>query len=122
MRAMLELAGHAVQTAADGPAGLAMLIGDAPDVAIVDIGLPGIDGYEVARRSRAAGYRGRLIALSGYGQPRDLQRSLSEGFDAHLVKPVDPDQLLPLMDLAGPTAARPAPREAAPERGMPLAR
>ena len=97
MRSMLELAGHSVRTAADGDAGLAMLLADAPDVAIVDIGLPGIDGYEVARRSRAAGYRGRLIALSGYGQRRDLQRSVTEGFDAHLVKPVNPDQLLPLL-------------------------
>jgi signal transduction histidine kinase len=100
MRSMLELAGHSVHTAADGDAGLAMLLADAPDVAIVDIGLPGIDGYEVARRSRAAGYRGRLIALSGYGQLRDLQRSVSEGFDAHLVKPVNPDQLLPLLSAA----------------------
>lgn len=97
MRSMLELAGHSVRTAADGDAGLAMLLADAPDVAIVDIGLPGIDGYEVARRSRAGGYRGRLIALSGYGQARDLQRSVTEGFDAHLVKPVNPEQLLPLL-------------------------
>lgn len=100
MRSMLELAGHSVRTAADGDAGLAMLLADAPDVAIVDIGLPGIDGYEVARRSRAGGYRGRLIALSGYGQTRDLQRSVTEGFDAHLVKPVNPDQLLPLLGAA----------------------
>jgi signal transduction histidine kinase len=97
MRSMLELAGHSVVTAADGTAGLAMLLEDGPGIALVDIGLPGIDGYEVARRSRAAGYRGKLIALSGYGQPHDLMRSIAEGFDAHLVKPVDPEQLLPLL-------------------------
>jgi signal transduction histidine kinase len=97
LRSMLELAGHAVLTASDGPAGLAMLLADAPALAVVDIGLPGIDGYEVARRSRAAGYRGRLIALSGYGQGRDAQRSIDEGFDAHLVKPVDPELLMGLL-------------------------
>ena len=98
MRSMLELAGHSVRTAADGTLGLAMLLAERPDVAIVDIGLPGLDGYEVARRCRAAGFAGRLIAMSGYGQQRDLQRSLAEGcFDAYLVKPVDPDQLMPLL-------------------------
>ena len=93
LRSMLELDGHAVQTSGDGESGLAMLLRDAPDVAIVDIGLPGIDGYEVARQSRAAGYRGRLIALTGYGQERDARRSLAAGFDAHVVKPVDPAEL-----------------------------
>jgi signal transduction histidine kinase len=93
LRSMLELDGHAVQTAADGEAGLALLLRQSPEIAIVDIGLPGIDGYEVARRSRAEGFRGRLIALSGYGQAQDLQRSRAAGFDAHLVKPVEPAQL-----------------------------
>jgi signal transduction histidine kinase len=93
LRSMLELDGHAVQTAVDGETGLALLLRQAPEVAIVDIGLPGIDGYEVARRSRAEGYRGRLIALSGYGRAEDLQRSVAAGFEAHLVKPVEPEQL-----------------------------
>jgi signal transduction histidine kinase/CheY-like chemotaxis protein len=93
LRSMLELDGHAVKTAADGETGLSLLLYDAPDIAIVDIGLPGLDGYEVARRSRAKGYRGRLIALSGYGQTNDLQRSLAAGFEAHLVKPVEPTHL-----------------------------
>jgi CheY-like chemotaxis protein/anti-sigma regulatory factor (Ser/Thr protein kinase) len=93
LRSMLELDGHAVKTAADGETGLTLLLHDAPDIAIVDIGLPGLDGYEVARRSRASGYRGRLIALSGYGQTNDLQRSLAAGFEAHLVKPVEPAHL-----------------------------
>jgi CheY-like chemotaxis protein len=93
LRSMLELDGHAVQTAADGEAGLVLLLRQAPEIAIVDIGLPGIDGYEVARRSRAEGYRGRLIALSGYGRAEDLRRSAAAGFEAHLVKPVLPEEL-----------------------------
>jgi signal transduction histidine kinase/CheY-like chemotaxis protein len=97
---MLTLEGHEVQTASDGTSGLSMLLEVMSDVAIVDIGLPGIDGYEVARRSRAAGYRGRLIALTGFGQGHDLQRSLAAGFEAHLVKPVDPAQLLRLLAAA----------------------
>lgn len=93
LRSMLELDGHSVRTASDGLTGLTMLVASGADVAIVDIGLPGIDGYEVAVRSRAAGYRGRLIALSGYGQQGDLMRSRAAGFEAHLLKPVDPSQL-----------------------------
>jgi signal transduction histidine kinase len=97
LRSMLELDGHAVQTAVDGETGLALLLRQAPDIAIVDIGLPGIDGYELARRSRAEGYRGRLIALSGYGRSEDFQRSAAAGFEAHLVKPVVPEQLQRLL-------------------------
>jgi PAS domain S-box-containing protein len=90
---LLELDGHSVCTATDGPSGLATLLESRPDVAVVDIGLPGLTGFEVAKRSRAAGYAGRMIALSGYGQGRDVEQALTSGFDAHLVKPVDPDQL-----------------------------
>jgi CheY-like chemotaxis protein len=61
----------------------------APDVALVDLGLPGIDGYEAARRIRAARPAIRLIALTGYGRDDDRARSRTAGFDAHLVKPVD---------------------------------
>jgi CheY-like chemotaxis protein len=65
-----------------------------PDVAIIDIGLPGIDGYEVARRMRADTGQGlTLIALTGYGFPEDRERSRAAGFDRHLVKPVAPDDL-----------------------------
>ncbi len=90
---LLELDGHSVCTATDGPSGLATLLDSRPDIAVVDIGLPGLTGFEVARRSRAAGYAGRMIALSGYGQGRDVEQALTSGFDAHLMKPVDPDQL-----------------------------
>jgi len=97
LRSMLELDGHTVRTAGDGATGLAMLTQAPPEAAIVDIGLPGIDGYEVARQSRAAGYDGLLIALSGYGQERDIRHSCDAGFDAYLVKPVDATALMRLL-------------------------
>ena len=80
--------GHSVASAADGPSGLEALLSFGPDVAFVDVGLPGFDGYEVARRARAAGSRSRLVALTGYGQNEDRQRAVDAGFDEHLVKPV----------------------------------
>lgn len=97
LRSLLELDGHTVSTAVDGVAGLAELLRLRPEVAIIDIGLPGLTGYEVAKRSRAAGHGGKLIALSGYGQGRDVQQALRAGFDAHLVKPVDPETLRRLL-------------------------
>ena len=93
LRSLLELDGHSVWSESDGLAGLSAVLAQRPDVAVIDIGLPGIDGYELAKRSRAGGYAGRMIALSGYGQDRDVQQALKSGFDAHLVKPVDPTAL-----------------------------
>ena len=93
LRSLLELDGHTVWSESDGLAGLSAVLAQRPDVAVIDIGLPGIDGYELAKRSRAGGYAGRMIALSGYGQDRDVQQALKSGFDAHLVKPVDPTAL-----------------------------
>jgi signal transduction histidine kinase/CheY-like chemotaxis protein len=89
LRTVLELDGHTVSSATDGVSGLAALLKLRPDIAIVDIGLPGITGLEVALRSRAAGYPGRMIAISGYGQESDVRQALKSGFDAHLVKPID---------------------------------
>jgi CheY-like chemotaxis protein len=80
--------GHEVQLAADGKEGLSKLAGWRPEVALVDVGLPGLDGYEVARQARSLGLGGRLVALTGYGQKRDRERSRAAGFDLHLVKPV----------------------------------
>jgi signal transduction histidine kinase len=93
LRLLLESEGHEVQTAADGLEGLAKLASFAPDVALVDVGLPGIDGYEVARRARASSARLRLVALTGYGQEEDRRRALEAGFDLHLTKPVAYDEL-----------------------------
>jgi FOG: CheY-like receiver len=67
---------------------------------LLDIGLPGIDGYEVARRLKAAVPALRVIALSGYGQLEDRQRSAAAGFDAHLIKPIDLDALKHVLALA----------------------
>ncbi|NMM77739.1 hypothetical protein B2J89_13730 [Acidovorax sp. SRB_24] len=92
MQAMLELDGHGVATAADGRTGLAQLLAQRPDAAIVDIGLPGLDGFEVARRARAGGYAGRMVAVTGYGQAHSRRDALKAGFDAYLVKPVDAAQ------------------------------
>jgi PAS domain S-box-containing protein len=93
LRSKLELDGHSVSTAADGIEGLTRLLKLKPEVSIVDIGLPGLTGFELARHARAAGYAGRMIALSGYGAERDAQAALVAGFDAYLVKPVDRNQL-----------------------------
>jgi CheY-like chemotaxis protein len=91
---VLELDGHQVQEAADGPHGLEMALAQRPEVVIIDIGLPGLDGFEVARRLRAAlGEGPLLIAVTGYGQAEDLRLSRAAGFDVHLVKPVSPEQL-----------------------------
>lgn len=89
---ILREAGYVVDVAADGIEALACALRSPPDVALVDIGLPGIDGYELARRLRAA-CPGcfRLIALTGYGP--DRERSCAAGFDLHLSKPIDIDGL-----------------------------
>ena len=95
LRLRLELDGHEVHEAEDGITGLAEAFRLQPDVAVIDIGLPGLDGWELARRLRAAeaGRRMILVAISGYGQLEDQHLSREAGFDAHLVKPVDLDTL-----------------------------
>ena len=95
LRAALTLSGHEVVEGHDGASGLAAAAAAAPDIVVVDIGLPDIDGYEIARRLRASSENGRvpLIALSGYGRPEDLKRAFEAGFDSHLTKPVAIEQL-----------------------------
>ena len=98
LRMLLELDGHVVEAAAEGVQALEIVRDKDPDVALVDIGLPGIDGFEVARRTRAAdARRPLLIALTGYGQPEDRRRATEAGFDSMLVKPVDPTALSDLL-------------------------
>ena len=106
LRILLELDGHLVEAAGEGAEGLEIAQAKDPDIALVDIGLPGLDGYEVARRLRAGGSRRPvLVALTGYGQPEDRQRALEAGFDALLVKPIDPttlSSLLTTLETPGP--------------------
>jgi signal transduction histidine kinase len=95
LRATLALGGHEVSEAHDGRSGIAAAIQARPHAVLIDIGLPDIDGYEVARRLRSSTIDGkvRLIAVTGYGQPEDERRALEAGFDAHLTKPVEPERL-----------------------------
>jgi len=90
---LLSLDGHVTATAFDGPAALRAVQANPPEVILLDIGLPGMNGYELAQRLRAAGSAARLIALTGYGQPEDRERALRAGFHHHLPKPVDPGAL-----------------------------
>ncbi|HKH48882.1 MAG TPA: ATP-binding protein, partial [Thermoanaerobaculia bacterium] len=92
---LVQLWGHEVRTAHTGPAALAEAAIYRPEVVLLDIGLPGMDGYEVAQRLRKLdGLRKvLLIAITGYGQENDRRRSREAGFDQHLVKPVDPTRL-----------------------------
>jgi signal transduction histidine kinase len=100
MATMLASYGYPVLQAADGLEGVRIAAAHLPDVALVDIGLPGIDGYEVARRLRADSRTReiRLIALTGYGLAEDQRRVLEAGFDLHLVKPVELPALLAQLD------------------------
>jgi len=106
LQTMLELLHHTVRAARDGPTGIEAALEFQPDVALVDVGLPGLDGYEVARYLRASGgeKRPRLIALTGYGLPKDAIRAREAGFDAHLVKPVHPDRLAQILAMDQPGA------------------
>jgi PAS domain S-box-containing protein len=96
---LLKLLGHDVRTASDGPEAIEAARAYRPDIVLLDIGLPGIDGYEVARRLRED-ERCRssvIIAVSGYGQEEDRRRAREAGFDHHLVKPIDHDALISVL-------------------------
>jgi CheY-like chemotaxis protein len=95
LRLLLEMAGHEVEACEDGPSGLARLRAFQPDVALIDLGLPGMDGYAVAReaRGRPETRAIRLVAVTGYGQAEDRRRALAAGFDLHVTKPVDASML-----------------------------
>jgi len=95
MSALLEHRGHEVRVVHDGPSALRVLDEQPVDAAVCNIGLPGMDGYDLARsiRSRPETRGLKLVALSGYGSPEDRSQSFRAGFDAHLVKPIDMSQL-----------------------------
>jgi two-component system CheB/CheR fusion protein len=92
---LLELLGHNVRVVHDGLAALEAATANVPDIMLVDIGLPGLDGYEVARsiRREPALRNIVLVALTGYGRPEDKAQAMAAGFDYHLVKPVDLEAL-----------------------------
>jgi len=90
VRTLLQHHGHRVSEESDGVAGLARILDERPEFAIVDIGLRGLNGYDIARRVRAVlGSSIRLIATTGHGLERDRSEALAAGFDVHLVKPFD---------------------------------
>jgi CheY-like chemotaxis protein len=94
LAALLEFDGHQVTTSLSGLEAVDIAIAARPDVVLLDIGLPGLDGYEVARRIRAAADGAvRLVAITGYGRDEDRARARDAGFAAHLVKPVNFDAL-----------------------------
>lgn len=95
LKMLLEAEGYTVVAAPDGPTALRLIDSESPEVALIDIGLPDMDGYELARRIRQKYDKSqiRLIALTGYGRPSDRKKTRAAGFDGHLVKPVHLDQL-----------------------------
>jgi signal transduction histidine kinase/CheY-like chemotaxis protein len=99
LRGVLEMEGHQVAAAVDGADGIELGAAFRPEIAFIDIGLPALDGFEVARRLRAGdeGKKAILVAVSGRGQPEDRRRAQAAGFDAYLIKPVVPEQLFELI-------------------------
>jgi PAS domain S-box-containing protein len=95
---LVQMQGHDAEVAHDGPHALALARAHPPDVVLCDIGLPGMDGYQVARALRAQGAQAyRLIAVSGYAQPEDVAAAAAAGFDRHVAKPLDPEKLASLL-------------------------
>ena len=99
LRMLLEMNGHQVFEAWDGCAAVQLIERECPDVALIDIGLPSIDGYEVARRIRKGAEIPNLllVALTGYGADEDVSAARAAGFDRHLTKPTDPAALEALL-------------------------
>jgi PAS domain S-box-containing protein len=100
MAMLLRMLGHTVEIEHDGLAALERVTAQLPDIVLLDIGLPGMNGYDVAKhlRARPEGQGLRIYAMTGYGQEDDRRRSLESGFDGHLVKPVPPAELIALID------------------------
>jgi len=95
LRMLVTMWGHEVALAGDGRSGMELVLHEHPDVALIDVGLPGMSGYDVAREIRRSIPNGeiRLVAVTGYGQPSDRERALQAGFDSHLLKPIAPEAL-----------------------------
>jgi CheY-like chemotaxis protein len=107
---LLQRWGYEVKTAYDGQSGLELMTQWQPEVALLDIGMPGMDGYEVARRIRqmsGVGERAYLVALTGYGNDEAVRRAHDAGFNSHLLKPIDSNRLQSLLSslpVAAPAA------------------
>jgi CheY-like chemotaxis protein len=99
---VLRFEGHETSVAYSAQTAIEAVGASQPEVVLLDIGLPHMDGYEVARRIRASGASARIIALTGYGQLEDRQRSAAAGFAAHLVKPVDIATLVSMLSNSQP--------------------
>ena len=97
---LLRLQGHEVWTASDGIEAVEQASARRPDAIVLDIGMPGLDGIEAARRIRAlpGGEQPLIVALTGWGQPADREKTRAAGFDCHLVKPADPNEVLALIE------------------------
>jgi len=109
LQAILEMQGHQVVVVGDGNAALEAVRMHRPDAAVLDIGMPGLNGYEVARRLRAdpGSAALTLIAVTGWGQAADKKAAADAGFDRHLVKPLDPEELLDVIADVAPRGAAP---------------
>jgi two-component system, sensor histidine kinase len=108
MQALLEGWGHRVDAASDGVGGLSLVLDARPDLALIDIGLPGLDGYALARRVRAelGAQSPRLVALTGFGREEDRERSRLAGFDTHITKPAEPQELRRVLGALGSRSDR----------------
>jgi signal transduction histidine kinase len=107
LRLKLRRLGHEVDAVADGLAGVRAIVDHRPDLALVDIGLPGLDGYEVAARvRRSVGNDVVLVAVSGFGQPEDKRRAMDAGFDEHITKPADVTDIEGLLSRLPPKHGR----------------
>ena len=106
---LLRSEGHMVWAADNGVSGAELILAERPDVALVDVGLPGLDGFGVASKVReeVAGLV-RLVALTGYGLPQDRTRAADAGFDCHVLKPIEPSALFRVLREVSPTTSRPS--------------
>jgi CheY-like chemotaxis protein len=100
MADLLRMQGHEVWTARDGIEAVEQASARHPDAILLDLGMPRVDGIEAARRIRAlpGGEQPLIVALTGWGQPADRERTREAGFDCHLVKPADPDEVIGLIE------------------------